>query len=275
VPSPYDTQSHNRYSYVRNNPATLIDPSGFNDCREGGDIDNCTEWERRALECQMIVCYNAGEEVGCEFWSVCMYERMEEWHERTQYLLSLGRDDGIGGLTVPKEEGGIGSAILDFFIPTAEASRGRSLRSYYRNLEQPGNIARGRHLEGVIREVNPSATFQTVGPVSGPRYTRGYVQSLEVRLEQEVTRAAERAIRQAWRIERENARKGTSSYNWTFSETLELITTGRVSDYVGHHMYGVNAYPQYSGRPEYIRFVTQEEHFRLHNFNWRNPTHGP
>lgn len=31
VPHPHDTQSFNRYSYVRNNPPTYVDPSGFSD----------------------------------------------------------------------------------------------------------------------------------------------------------------------------------------------------------------------------------------------------
>ena len=37
VPSPSDAQSYNRYSYVRNNPLTYIDPSGFEDCSADGD----------------------------------------------------------------------------------------------------------------------------------------------------------------------------------------------------------------------------------------------
>jgi RHS repeat-associated protein len=31
VPDPTNAQSYNRYSYVNNNPLTLIDPSGFDD----------------------------------------------------------------------------------------------------------------------------------------------------------------------------------------------------------------------------------------------------
>jgi RHS repeat-associated protein len=40
IPNPRNTQSWNRYSYVNNNPLTLIDPSGFDDmsgnCPDGG-----------------------------------------------------------------------------------------------------------------------------------------------------------------------------------------------------------------------------------------------
>jgi len=39
VPEPGDPQSLNRYSYVRNNPLRLIDPSGLDDCAAGD-----TQW---------------------------------------------------------------------------------------------------------------------------------------------------------------------------------------------------------------------------------------
>jgi hypothetical protein len=54
VQAPFHTQSHNRYSYVWNNPASLIDPSGF--CTLGRQdklAHECTDEERRALECRM------------------------------------------------------------------------------------------------------------------------------------------------------------------------------------------------------------------------------
>lgn len=35
VQAPTNLQSHNRYSYVWNNPLAMVDPSGFQGCRSG------------------------------------------------------------------------------------------------------------------------------------------------------------------------------------------------------------------------------------------------
>jgi RHS repeat-associated protein len=39
IPDPTDSQSYNRFSYVRNNPLSRIDPTGFEDDTLGGDLD--------------------------------------------------------------------------------------------------------------------------------------------------------------------------------------------------------------------------------------------
>lgn len=48
---PYHAQLLNRYSYVRNNPLSLVDPSGFQDCKLG-DLENCTPEQRDAMKCR-------------------------------------------------------------------------------------------------------------------------------------------------------------------------------------------------------------------------------
>ena len=45
VPRPGDPQSLNRYSYVRNNPLVLVDPSGMADCAAGDLACWQSEWE--------------------------------------------------------------------------------------------------------------------------------------------------------------------------------------------------------------------------------------
>jgi RHS repeat-associated protein len=41
IPDPYNSQSFNRYAYVLNNPASLVDPSGFYDCYSIYGSENC------------------------------------------------------------------------------------------------------------------------------------------------------------------------------------------------------------------------------------------
>ncbi len=65
---------------------------------------------------------------------------------------------------------------------------------------------------------------------------------------------------------------GTRS--WTPQERLELINTGRVKGYYGHHMKSVQGYPHLAGDPNNIQFLTYQNHLRAHFGNWRNITHG-
>ena len=91
-------------------------------------------------------------------------------------------------------------------------------------------------------------------------------------------RASERAkaVRQAWKNEQENVLAGGKgiSREWTDEEALELIATGKVSGYQGHHMKSVKGYPELAGDPTNIQFLTRSEHLAAHGGNWRNITHG-
>ena len=83
------------------------------------------------------------------------------------------------------------------------------------------------------------------------------------------------AVRKAWKNEY-NAVKNTGigSRDWTPWEKEELLRTGKVSGYVGHHMKSVKGYPELAGDPNNIQFLTRKNHFLAHEMNWRNITHG-
>ena len=84
------------------------------------------------------------------------------------------------------------------------------------------------------------------------------------------------AVRQAWKNEYNNVRSGGTgiSREWSSAETNELLTTGKVKGYQGHHMKSVKGYPELAGDPTNIQFLTRSEHLAAHGGNWRNITHG-
>jgi hypothetical protein len=84
------------------------------------------------------------------------------------------------------------------------------------------------------------------------------------------------AVKKAWKAEAENVRSGGSGITrvWSPDEQAQLLTKGKVSGYVGHHMKSVKGYPTLAGDASNIQFLTRAEHFRAHSFNWRTITHG-
>jgi len=94
---------------------------------------------------------------------------------------------------------------------------------------------------------------------------------------QKVTSSARTsAVRKAWKNEYIDVKNGGMgiSRKWTIAEQAELLSTGKVSGYQGHHMKSVKGYPELVGEPSNIQFLTRSEHLKAHNGNWRNITHG-
>ena len=83
------------------------------------------------------------------------------------------------------------------------------------------------------------------------------------------------AVKKAWKNEVALVEStGIGSRNWTTFEIEELLNTGKVKGYVGHHMKSVKGYPELAGDPLNIQFLTHQEHLLAHRGNWRNITHG-
>ena len=87
--------------------------------------------------------------------------------------------------------------------------------------------------------------------------------------------ARSKAVKEAWGNEADLVRNtGTGTRAWTDAEKLELLNTGKVKGYHGHHMKSVKGYPELAGDPFNIQFLTRKEHLMAHGGNWRNITHG-
>lgn len=68
---------------------------------------------------------------------------------------------------------------------------------------------------------------------------------------------------------------GKGTYQWTDAQKAELLKTGRVKGFEGHHINNVEAHPDLAATPDNIKFVDGRiEHLQEHNGNFQNPTTG-
>lgn len=83
------------------------------------------------------------------------------------------------------------------------------------------------------------------------------------------------AVRAAWKDEKNRVSEGIGSRKWSDEEQKELLETGRVAGYDGHHMKSVSLYPEYAAEPNNIQFLSEDEHFNgAHQGNYHNLTNG-
>lgn len=85
-----------------------------------------------------------------------------------------------------------------------------------------------------------------------------------------------KAVRLAWEGERRMvAKTGTGTRPWTAAERAELLETGKVAGYVGHHINSVKGYPELAGNPNNVEFVEGASgNLARHGGNFQNITSG-
>ena len=78
--------------------------------------------------------------------------------------------------------------------------------------------------------------------------------------------AREAGVRAAWKAERSLVASGQpGTRNWSRSERAELLSSGKVKGYEGHHINTVKGNPLEMARnPKNIQFVTRAEHVQIH-----------
>ncbi|HFI0564097.1 TPA: hypothetical protein ACGO35_001822 [Streptococcus suis] len=91
------------------------------------------------------------------------------------------------------------------------------------------------------------------------------------------TAEASKAVRAAWKRERELVLQGTGTRDWTPEQQQDIFEKGKAYDengvaFHGQHMKSVSSYPEYQGDPGNIQFLTRKEHLEAHDGCWRNPT---
>ena len=89
-----------------------------------------------------------------------------------------------------------------------------------------------------------------------------------------IKNARQRAVRNAWKQEKEMVEiTGQGTRRWTKSELKELVETGKVKGYQGHHINNVKDHPEMAGNPNNVEFLNKTEHLESHG--GRNMTEGP
>lgn len=88
--------------------------------------------------------------------------------------------------------------------------------------------------------------------------------------------ARQSAVANAWRQERILVgRTGRGTRVWSPAEKQELLATGRVKGYEGHHINDASTHPSLAGRPDNIAFVNgRRGHLSEHGGSFRNSTRG-
>lgn len=85
-------------------------------------------------------------------------------------------------------------------------------------------------------------------------------------------------VARAWNRERELVRSGRGTREWSVSEQKQLLDTGRVQGYQGHHMMSVSKYPEHADNPKNIQFLDtrkgNNEHLKAHKNDYREASEG-
>ncbi|MBK8972757.1 MAG: RHS domain-containing protein [Hahellaceae bacterium] len=94
----------------------------------------------------------------------------------------------------------------------------------------------------------------------------------------ELNNARRRGVARAWSQEKKAVKSGLPGLrkqDWTEAEKKELMETGKVRGYEGHHINSVEDRPDLADNPNNIEFVDRDTHFERHEFDWQNATSGP
>lgn len=88
--------------------------------------------------------------------------------------------------------------------------------------------------------------------------------------------ARNRGVRLAWEQEKALVeRTGRGTRDWTSDEIVELLTTGKVKGYEGHHINSALFSPELADNPNNIIFYSTSEHLKIgHGGNYQNVTFG-
>lgn len=112
---------------------------------------------------------------------------------------------------------------------------------------------------------DPVNRADPTGRIACDSPSQNHVCMAQYRRAQEIAAARQQGVARAWAAEKRLVAAGSGTRNWTRAERAELLQTGRVRGYVGHHRNTVNGNPIEMARdPRNISFLTRAEHVEVH-----------
>jgi uncharacterized membrane protein YgcG len=101
-----------------------------------------------------------------------------------------------------------------------------------------------------------------------------YMSSTKTKEEQDLYNSRKRGVDRYWAREKTLVQMGMGTRDWTPEQQRELLETGSVSGFQGHHMLSAAAHPEQADNPDNIQPLTTEEHLAAHGNDYKNPTNG-
>ena len=91
----------------------------------------------------------------------------------------------------------------------------------------------------------------------------------------ELEQRRRKGVKLAWEMEYRLVKEsGAGTRKWSDGEIRELMNSGKVRGYVGHHINSVQDHPGLADNPNNIKFLTHREHLDVHGGNFHNATKG-
>jgi len=266
-------QTFNRYIYVMNNPLIFVDPTGL----QAGAV----MWVRGSKEKEnrhfVLSTKNPGG-YSRHYGRERIYSNGYTVEVSSRGFITVGADkttkiyrQGISHSVTPGGESN-GEILVNELGRRGDAS-----------MKMIGLLAGGAIVAGAgAAAAVPAGGVVFAGTVVGESLLtyQGIEQGAAAQHEAAMMGSIESdrryAVDQAWKQEAELVRQtGEGSRRWTPEQKQELLETGKVKGYEGHHINSVNGHPEQARDPNNVTLVERNQHFELHDRNWRNQTEGP